>query len=142
MKCSLGNAPHGDGPVSCRGPLRKCSLVVAAHPVLPIAEMVDAEFWGSSSALSVRSTSWQRAPLLVCGHSCLPWWPPLPVQPWPAALCLLSQTMGHDTSLGKICLGSQREAGDSCLLWFGLCCSDVYPVWPTVWYMIVSTNMW
>lgn len=35
-----------------------------------------------------------------------------------------------------------RLPGDSCLLWFGLCCSGVYPAQPMVWHMSVSTDTW
>lgn len=30
------------------------------------------------------------------------WWPPSPVEPWPAAVCLASWTMDHDTFSGRI----------------------------------------
>lgn len=101
--------------------------------------------------LSVWSTSRRRARLLVCGHWHLPWWPPFLVQLWPAALCSVSQTcsvsptMDRDTFLGKIHLGSQRlcaHHGWSCLLWFGLCCADVYPARPVVWHRGTSTDVW
>ena len=43
----LGNAPCGDGPFSCTRQPRKCRLVVAAWPILPIAKIVDTEFWAA-----------------------------------------------------------------------------------------------
>jgi len=137
VKCFLGNAPHGDGPGSCMRQPRKCRSVVAVWPILPVAKIVDGWVLGGSGALSVWSTSRQRARLQVCGHSRPLWWPPFSV----ASSCPPGFSNNGSRRLNWGCRGL-RSPGFSCLLWFGLCCSEVYPPRPAVWHASASTNMW
>lgn len=141
MKCFPGNASRGDGPFSWMRQPRKCRLVVAARPVLPIAKIVGAgQLWCPLGVEHILAEGlapglWLLTPALVAtlvGAAVASSW------------LVGSSNYGSRHLFGKDSAGvakGLRSPGDSCLLWFGLCCSDVYPAQPRVWYVSTSTDV-
>lgn len=95
-KCSLWRWPFQLHEPAMEMQVGCCSLTCPPH-----GKNCGCWVQGSSGAFLLWSTSWQSLPSLY-----LPWWPPSPVQPWPAAVCSASWTMDHDTFLGVIQLRS------------------------------------
>lgn len=141
MKCFPGNASRGDGPFSWMRQPRKCRLVVAARPVLPIAKIVGAgQLWCPLGVEHILAEGlapglWLLTPALVAtlvGAAVASSW------------LVGSSNYGSRHLFGKDSAGvakGLRSPGDSCLLWFGLCCSDVYPAQPRVWHVSTSTDV-
>lgn len=130
-----------DSPFSCISSQPwKCKLVVTAWPVLPMGKTEDAEFraalvpscCGAHLDRVYSHCTCAGGHPLHCSHG-------QQLSAWLLELCTMTPFKGgfsHSVEVVK----DSCSPGDSCLLWFGLCCPDVYPAWPTFWHMSMSTD--
>lgn len=113
-----------------------------ASPSSPLQKNVDAEFWAAlvpsrgGAHLDRELSCW-----FLVGHTCSGGQPSFPCAAV-ASSCLLSfSNYGSRHLFGEHSVAVAEGLclpGHSCFLLFG---SDIYPVWPVVWYVWLTTDM-